>query len=116
MKKNRKSKLADASLGKGMAKDKPRLDLIRAKVSSDSLGRNADLLDSPEADSKVPQLLNLIERRKIDRASKAFSKEKASKKKTKFAEIKQKIEDGFYDNPNQLAELAERLIRRFGLD
>lgn len=136
MKKNRKSKSNDArpvgripmsdlreyekpdnhKPGKGMAKDKPRLDLIRSKVSSESPKPNADLLESPQADSKALQLQNLTERHKIDQASKVFSKEKASKKKTKFTEIKQKIEDGFYDNPNQLAELAERLIRRFGLE
>jgi hypothetical protein len=108
--------LDDARPRKGMAKDKPRLDLIREKVSSDSFGQNADVLESPQADLKALQLQNLIERHKIDQDSRAFSKEKASKKKTKFAEIKRKIEDGFYDNPNQLAELAERLIRRFGLE
>ena len=41
---------------------------------------------------------------------------KESVKKKRHAEIKQRIDDGFYDDPYQMAELAERLIKKFGLD
>ena len=98
-----------------MADDKPRLDMIRKKTSGEFSDRD-DLLDSPDADIRARQLQNLIERHKIDQASRTFSKEKAQKKNIKFSEIKRKIDDGFYDNPNQLADLAEKLIKRFGLE
>ncbi len=35
---------------------------------------------------------------------------------SKLAEIRRRIEDGFYDDPNNLAELAERMIRKLGLE
>jgi hypothetical protein len=37
-------------------------------------------------------------------------------RKLKLAEIRHRIDDGFYDDPNNLAELAERIIVKMGLD
>jgi anti-sigma28 factor (negative regulator of flagellin synthesis) len=37
-------------------------------------------------------------------------------KEEKITEIKRKIDDGFYDDPNCLAELAEKLIIKMGLE
>ncbi len=115
MKKNQKSNPSNAKSKKTLANDKARLDLVRHKDYS-SFGKHDKVHDPFDDDSKALQLQNLIERHKIDQASRAVNKVKATKKKAKFAEIKQKIDDGFYDNPNQLAELAEKLIKRFGLE
>lgn len=41
---------------------------------------------------------------------------KTAKLNIKLAEIKHKIDDGYYDDPNNLAELAEKLIKIFGIE
>ncbi len=41
---------------------------------------------------------------------------KTAKLNIKLAEIKHKIDDGYYDDPNNLAELAEKLIISFGIE
>lgn len=35
---------------------------------------------------------------------------------SRIAEIRRRIDDGFYDDPNNLAELAEKMIKKFGLE
>jgi hypothetical protein len=37
-------------------------------------------------------------------------------KEDKFTEIKRRIDEGFYDDPNCLAELVEKLIIDMGLE
>ncbi len=41
---------------------------------------------------------------------------KTAKLNIKLAEVKHKIDDGYYDDPNNLAELAEKLIKIFGIE
>jgi anti-sigma28 factor (negative regulator of flagellin synthesis) len=96
--------------------DKQRLDLIKAHILSGFYNRQEIVAATAGAVLKSQALHLLLDRYELYNAIPQEPQDRTDTRKLKLAEIKRRIDDGFYDDPNNLAELAERIISRMGLD
>lgn len=106
--------MADNSKKDGiMPNDAQRLELVKAHVASGFYNRR-DVVTATASAVVKSQALNMILDR-FELSCKSTDSDKSSDANSKLDEIRRKIDDGFYDDPNYLAELAEKLIEKFGL-
>ena len=98
------------------SRDKQRLDLIRAHILTGFYNRKDVVAATAGAVLKSQALHMLLDRYDLYNSIPSPPSDRTETRKLKIAEIRHRIDDGFYDDPNNLAELAERIIVRMGLD
>lgn len=97
-----------------MNRDEHKLDLIRLRVAGGYYNR-PEAIESAARAVVNSQTLRLL----LDRYDNFRRFEASLARETRlarFQDIRQKISDGYYDDPNLLADLAERIIKRMGLE
>ena len=97
-----------------MREDEQRLELARKLVACGHYDRSDVIEATAEAVVKSKALHMLLDNYEITKGDTTAGM--VESKEEKFTEIKRRIDDGFYDDPNCLAELAERIIKKMGLD
>jgi hypothetical protein len=91
-----------------------RLDLVKNQVASGHYNHPDMLKATASAVIRSQALHMLLDRYDLGKRSSDLINK--STPDSKLDEIRRRIDDGFYDDPNNLAELAERLIKKFGLE
>jgi hypothetical protein len=99
-----------------MKQDRSRLLLLRQKAADGYYDRPNAMAATVDALAKKKALLQLLDQCDTIRNRRSESGLESGDRASRMAEIKRKIDDGFYDDPNNLAELAERIIKKLGLD
>jgi hypothetical protein len=93
--------------------DSDRLDLAKAHAAAGFYNRR-DIVEATASAIIRSQALHIIlDRYELEHSMKSGH---PAPENPKITEIRRKIDDGFYDDPNNMAELVERLIKKFGLD
>jgi hypothetical protein len=92
--------------------DVERLELVRSHISGGFYNRR-DIVEATASAVIRSQALHIIlDRYEIDHSrGRKFMVEEP-----RISEIRRRIDEGFYDDPNHLAELVEKLIKKFGLE
>jgi hypothetical protein len=90
--------------------DEGRLELVRSHICGGFYGRPDIVEATASAVIKSQALHILLDRYGLDHP------EKGAAKSPKLDEIRRKIDSGYYDDPNHLAELVEKLIKKFALE
>jgi hypothetical protein len=86
---------------------------VRTHVASGFYNRR-DIVEATASAIIRSQALHIIlDRYELEHSMKFGQK---SPEDPKITEIRRKIDDGFYDDPNNLAELVEKLIKKFGIE
>ncbi|OGC90825.1 MAG: hypothetical protein A2W25_12895 [candidate division Zixibacteria bacterium RBG_16_53_22] len=97
-----------------MNEDEQRMELARKHVACGHYDRSDVIEATAAAVVKSRALYVLLDKYEINAGH--GSADNVESKEEKFTEIKRRIDDGFYDDPNCLAELAERIIRKMGIE
>ncbi len=94
--------------------DQSRLDLVRSHVA-DGFYNRRDVVEATAAAVIRSQALHiLLDRYELDHLKTGSNVNQ--QKNSRLDEIRRKIDDGFYDDPNHLADLAEKLIKKLELE
>jgi hypothetical protein len=99
-----------------LKQDQSRLLLLRRKAADGYYDRPNTMAATVDALTHKKALLQLLDQCDTIRHGKTQSGLESGDRASRIAEIKRKIDEGFYDDPNNLAELAERIIKKLGLD
>lgn len=99
-----------------MKRDRRRFDLVKSHIKSGYYDRREVVDATAGALLKSQALHLLLDRYEINNTIPKLPSNRSNTRKLKLSEIRQRIDDGFYDDPNNLAELAERIIKRMGLE
>lgn len=99
-----------------LKQDQSRLLLLRQKAADGYYDRPNTMAATVDALTNRRALLRLLDQCDTIRQGKSQSGLESGDRASRIAEIKRKIDEGFYDDPNNLAELAERIIKKLGLD
>jgi hypothetical protein len=105
---------ADSNKNGKITGDMQRLELVKSHVASGFYNRR-DVVEATASAVVKSQALNLLLDH-FELSGRAPDSSQPAGASLKLDEIRRKIDDGFYDDPNYLAELAERLIKKFGLE
>jgi hypothetical protein len=97
-----------------MGNERQRLRLVKALVEGGHYNRREAIEATAAAVVKSKALHQLLDNYVIYAVD--GDKEMAEPKDEKYSDIKRKIDEGFYDDPNCLADLAEKIIRKMGLE
>jgi hypothetical protein len=103
---NRKGKLIDQRKNN----NESRLELVRAHVGRGFYDR-CDIVEATASAFIKNQALHIL----LDRYE-LQHREKDPSKNPKLVEIRRKIDSGYYDNANHLADLVEKLIKKLDLE
>jgi anti-sigma28 factor (negative regulator of flagellin synthesis) len=95
-----------------LGNDKERLELVRSHISGGFYNRRDIVEATASAVIRSQALHILLDRYELDHPQVG----KFMTENPKITEIRRKIDDGYYDDPNHLAELVEKLIKKFGLE
>lgn len=90
--------------------DEGRLELVRSHVCGGFYDRRDIVEATASAVIRSQALHILLDRYELDHPG------KEPVKNPKLDEIRRKIDNGYYDDPNHLAELVEKLIKKFDLE
>ena len=94
--------------------DKSRMELVKSHIARGFYDR-PDIIEATAGSIVKSQALHLL-LEKYDIFNDIFRQSLKCARAAKISEIKRKIEDGYYDDPNYLAELAEKIIKKMGLE
>jgi len=97
-----------------MREDEQHKELARKLVACGHYNRGDVIEATAEAVVKSKALHILLDNYEIIKCNATAGM--VESREDKFTEIRRRIDDGFYDDPNCLAELAERIIKKMGLD
>jgi hypothetical protein len=99
--------------GHSNGNDTERLDMVRKHVSSGFYDRQ-DIIEATAGAVDRSQALHVL----FDRCelNNPRSSGKIPAEDPKITEIRQKIDAGYYDDPNNIAELVEKLIKKFEIE
>jgi hypothetical protein len=100
----------------GLKRDSQRLELVKSHVAKGFYDRHDIVEATASAVIKSQALHVLLDRYEIREFACCSALQRTSSQSARIAEIRRRIDDGFYDDPNNLAELAERLIKKLGLE
>jgi hypothetical protein len=96
--------------------EKNRLELAREHASAHFYDREGIMAATANALIGTNNLHIFLDRAQLKENGKSADSYGSTPRRMKLAEVKRKIDEGFYDDPNYLAELAEKLIRKLGLE
>jgi len=89
---------------------------VKSHVSSGFYNRRDIVEATASAVVRSRALHILLDRFEIREFAGSAGAHNLSSRTARLAEIKRRIDDGFYDDPNNLAELAEKIIKKLGLE
>ena len=109
----RKEKRATLA-GRHLKYDRPRLNLVRQRVTDGFYDHAGVVSATADAITRSRALFLLLDKYDSFKHLKNNLDATPQEKSARIAEIRRRIDDGFYDDPNNLAELAERIIKKMG--
>jgi hypothetical protein len=100
--------------GEGLEGQNQRLKLVGELVARRHYDRPDIIKATADAVTRSKALLMILDR--YDLFAHGNGGGEPNSKQAKFDEIRRRIDEGFYDDPNHLAALAEKFIKKLGLD
>jgi hypothetical protein len=100
----------------GLKRDSQRMELVKSHVAKGFYNRQDVVEATASAVIKSQALHILLDRYEIRESACCSEVQGALSQSARIAEIRRRIDDGYYDDPNHLAELAEKLIKKLGLE
>jgi len=102
--------------GKMTEHERQRLELVKEHVSGRFYDREGIIAATANAVIASRDLHSVMDRHSLPKRKGVDAASPSASDREKLDDIRRKIDEGFYDNPNYLAELVEKLIRKLGLE